>query len=216
MSSASAMNNTRMNLPTNDGIPHLTHNPVLIPSNMSSASSTSNNISNSFGSSYHPHSQIVSSATRNHKNSLLLASSPSSVTTASPLLPNHTIHNHGLGLPHSQAHSNLHFNNSHQTMGSGLNGFIADKIFPTTGNLTLDEQTLAQTRLFVGDLSYFCTEDNLLGLFAPYGPVLQVHLRRGVKGNTLMHGYVIVDAHEQALRAVRELDNMEFMGRTMV
>jgi hypothetical protein len=212
--SVSAMNNTNMNLPTTGGIPYLTHG---IPSTMSSTSSTSNSTNNSFGSSYHPHSQIVSSATMNHKNSLLVASSPSSVTNAGPLLPNHPRQNYGLGHAHLQTHSNhLFFNHPLQLTGSYLNGTTVDKISPITGNLTLDEQTLAQTRLFVGDLSYFCTEDNLLSLFSPYGPVLQVHVRRGVKGNTLMHGYVIVDAYEQALRAVKELDNMEFMGRTIV
>ncbi len=69
--------------------------------------------------------------------------------------------------------------------------------------------------LFVGDLSYFCTEEDLLSIFSGYGPILTVRVRRGITGDSLMHGFVALASAESAQRAIRDLDGIEFMGRNM-
>jgi RNA recognition motif-containing protein len=72
-----------------------------------------------------------------------------------------------------------------------------------------------QIRLFLGDLSYFCLEQDLLNLFAPYGSILQVHIRRGVRRNSLMHGFIILQSVELGYRAIQDINEMEFMGRNI-
>ncbi len=73
----------------------------------------------------------------------------------------------------------------------------------------------AARTLFLGDLSYFCTEDDLCTLFSPYGRILTVRVRRGVTGESLMHGFIALDTAEGAQRAIIDLDSFEFMGRNM-
>lgn len=69
--------------------------------------------------------------------------------------------------------------------------------------------------LFLGDLSYFCTEEDLCAIFAPFGNISTVRVRRGVTGESLMHGFIALDSHEAAKRAIAELDSKIFMGRSM-
>lgn len=69
--------------------------------------------------------------------------------------------------------------------------------------------------LFLGDLSYFCTEEDLCSIFAPFGHISTVRVRRGVTGESLMHGFIALDSHEAAKRAIAELDGKMFMGRNI-
>eukprot|EP00981_Chlorochromonas_danica_P008203 scaffold2062_cov181-Ochromonas_danica.AAC.7 len=73
----------------------------------------------------------------------------------------------------------------------------------------------ASRTLFLGDLSYFCTEEDLCTLFADYGPILTVRVRRGVTGESLMHGFIALESPDMARRAITDLDGIEFMGRNM-
>lgn len=73
----------------------------------------------------------------------------------------------------------------------------------------------ASRTLFLGDLSYFCTEEDLCAVFAGYGPILTVRVRRGVTGESLMHGFIALDTPEAARQAILDLDGIEFMGRNM-
>jgi RNA recognition motif-containing protein len=82
-------------------------------------------------------------------------------------------------------------------------------------NDRLEAITDASRALFVGDLSYFCTEEDLCTVFARYGPILTVRVRRGVTGESLMHGFIALDNSDAARRAIVELDGIEFMGRKM-
>jgi RNA recognition motif-containing protein len=73
----------------------------------------------------------------------------------------------------------------------------------------------ASRTLFIGDLSYFCTEEDICTLFLPFGQILTVRVRRGVTGESLMHGFIALDTPETALRAITNLDGVEFMGRNI-
>ena len=70
--------------------------------------------------------------------------------------------------------------------------------------------------LFVGDLSYFCKENDLIDLFSHYGVVADARVKRSdTKGKTLMYGFVRMENLKAALSAATELNGSIFMGRKM-
>jgi RNA recognition motif-containing protein len=90
-------------------------------------------------------------------------------------------------------------------------------IFPDQQHSKANSNVFVPSKsVFIGDLSYFCTEDHLFLLFAPYGPVLQVYIRRGVRRNSLMHGFIVLENKEKAISAKRDVDRKEFMGRNIM
>jgi RNA recognition motif-containing protein len=69
--------------------------------------------------------------------------------------------------------------------------------------------------LFLGDLSYFCAEDDIFALFSPFGPVSSIRVQRGVSGEPLLHGYVVFHNPQSARQALTEADGITFMGRKL-
>jgi RNA recognition motif-containing protein len=68
--------------------------------------------------------------------------------------------------------------------------------------------------LFVGDLSFFCNDEDLRSLFSSYGQVLSVEIKRGkATGDSLMHGFVEMDSEASAENALHHLRNQKFLGR---
>jgi RNA recognition motif-containing protein len=65
-------------------------------------------------------------------------------------------------------------------------------------------------KLYVGNLNYSVTNEELNQLFADYGEVRQVNVIEG-KG----FGFVEMASSEDAERAKEELNNMEFKGRML-
>lgn len=69
--------------------------------------------------------------------------------------------------------------------------------------------------IYVGNLSYRATEDDLRAVFAEYGPVKRVVLPID-RETGKMRGFAFVemeDAHEEI--AISELDGAEWMGRQL-
>ncbi len=69
--------------------------------------------------------------------------------------------------------------------------------------------------IYVGNLSYRATEEDLKAVFAEYGPVKRVVLPTD-RETGRMRGFAFVemdDAHEDA--AITELDGAEWMGRQL-
>ena len=66
------------------------------------------------------------------------------------------------------------------------------------------------SKLYVGNLSYSVTEDQLTELFSPYGQVGYVRVIEG-KG----FGFVELGSPEEAEKAKEELNDTEFVGRTL-
>lgn len=66
--------------------------------------------------------------------------------------------------------------------------------------------------IFVGNLSYFCSNASLVDFFASLGPVQGVNVRQSKKNIPLHYGFVEMP-RELALRACNELNGVEFMGR---
>lgn len=70
--------------------------------------------------------------------------------------------------------------------------------------------------LFIGDLSKFCSEAELESLFAGYGQILDVKIKRNNNtGKTLSYGFVTFANEEIAANAMKMLDGTLFCGRKL-
>ncbi len=87
------------------------------------------------------------------------------------------------------------------------------------GNHISPAPNFTEEEVFVGDLSYFCTEQDLHQFFAPIGDVVEVRIRWSHEirslGHSLMHGFVKFRTAAEANKAVQSYDNTLFMGRYM-
>jgi RNA recognition motif-containing protein len=73
-----------------------------------------------------------------------------------------------------------------------------------------------EAELFVGDLSFFCAESDLHQMFAPFGKIVKIRIKRsGATRRTLMYGFVIMSSAEEAQRAKDALHGRRYMGRDM-
>lgn len=72
-------------------------------------------------------------------------------------------------------------------------------------------------RLFVGNISFSATEDDLRGFFSQAGEVVSAKLIVDRNTGKLRgFGFVEMSTHEQASHAMKELNNAEFMSRKLV
>ncbi|XP_042421436.1 multiple RNA-binding domain-containing protein 1-like [Zingiber officinale] len=78
------------------------------------------------------------------------------------------------------------------------------------------KQELETGRLFIRNLPYTATEDDLAELFSQFGELSEVHLvvDKDTKRSKGI-GYVLYALHESAIRALEELDNSIFQGRLL-
>lgn len=71
-------------------------------------------------------------------------------------------------------------------------------------------------RLFVRNLSYGCTEDDLQHLFSKYGALVEVNLPIDKNSNkSIGYGFVTFMMPEHAVKAMSELDGSIFQGRIL-
>lgn len=75
--------------------------------------------------------------------------------------------------------------------------------------------TMETTQLFVGNLSFDATNDDVLSLFADVGGVVSSQLVTGRNGDS--RGYALVEmvSFEEAANAIDALNGMEFLGREL-
>jgi RNA recognition motif-containing protein len=72
------------------------------------------------------------------------------------------------------------------------------------------------TSLFVGDLPKFCNEMDLEQLFAGFGPIIDVKIKRNINtGKTLSYGFVTFSSEASAAEALRRTDGTMFYGRKL-
>ncbi|MDD5773660.1 MAG: RNA-binding protein [bacterium] len=69
---------------------------------------------------------------------------------------------------------------------------------------------MASTRLYVGNLKYSTTNEQLQEIFSVYGEVKQVNIIEG-KG----FGFVEMSNEEEAEKAKTALNGTDFLGRTL-
>lgn len=73
-----------------------------------------------------------------------------------------------------------------------------------------------ETRLFVGNLSFKVTEDDLLDIFSPYGDVMQVRIINDREtGRPRGFGFVTMASKEEADKAIEALNKHEIEGRAL-
>ncbi|KIY71698.1 RNA-binding domain-containing protein [Cylindrobasidium torrendii FP15055 ss-10] len=78
------------------------------------------------------------------------------------------------------------------------------------------ESILQTSRLFVRNLTFSCTEDELRDLFATYGPISQVHIPLdAVTKNVKGMAYVTFARAQDAVNAYEGLDRRSFQGRLL-
>ena len=79
-----------------------------------------------------------------------------------------------------------------------------------------EEPTADSGRLFIRNLAYTCTENEIKELFEKHGPIAEVHLPidKTTKRITGI-GFVTYVIPEHAVTALNELDGMVFQGRLL-
>jgi RNA recognition motif-containing protein len=116
----------------------------------------------------------------------------------------------------------LNFGASTQFLSEDISKSILPPSQQQASNIPLPSQesvnpihtlNVAETALFVGNLSFFCKEDDLQTLFVPFGSVASINIRRNWHGRSLLYGYVIFQRPDQSLAAMHALNGREFIGR---
>jgi cold-inducible RNA-binding protein len=72
------------------------------------------------------------------------------------------------------------------------------------------------TKLYVGNLTFDATENELQDLFTPHGPVTEVNLMQDrVTGKARGFGFVTMETKEGADAAIQALNGKDFKGRAL-
>ena len=72
-------------------------------------------------------------------------------------------------------------------------------------------------RMYVGNLDFGTTDMDLLAAFTAYGDVVAaIVMRNGATGEARGFGYVEMEDHRQARRALSALDGSKLRGRTLI
>lgn len=105
------------------------------------------------------------------------------------------------------------------TSSAGDSTLLPSNLQETTVNS--DEQTSSHDNtqngcLFVGDLSIFCTEADMLQAFQPYGEIVEVKIMRCDETHkNLCYGFVKYVSMEDAQKAMDSLKSALLCGRPM-
>lgn len=83
------------------------------------------------------------------------------------------------------------------------------------GSIPLVNDPRLRKSVFVGDLSFFCTEIDLANAFSRFGHVVTVEIKRGRHGDSLLHGFVEFDNDASAELSIHHMNGRKWMGRTL-
>ncbi|XVE88498.1 hypothetical protein DITRI_Ditri19aG0074000 [Diplodiscus trichospermus] len=117
---------------------------------------------------------------------------------------------------HNSPSENVILDQIQEGSSNDLDGEIVDPGNPSSGLKADGDEVLESGRLFVRNLPYTATEDELTEFFSKFGDVSQVHLvidkeTKRSKGIA----YVLYKVPECAVRALEEVDNSIFQGRLL-
>src|SRR5512139_3096079 len=80
----------------------------------------------------------------------------------------------------------------------------------------LSTKVVMSTKLYVGNLTFDATENDLQELFAAHGPVTEVNLMQDrVTGKARGFGFVSMETKEGADAAIQALNGKDFKGRAL-
>ena len=81
-------------------------------------------------------------------------------------------------------------------------------------NLDANDQ---QNTLFLGDLSCFCQEADILRVFQPFGEIKQIRLMRSKHdGKCLGYGFITFTHLYSAMQAIEQANGTVLLGRTLM
>jgi RNA recognition motif-containing protein len=75
--------------------------------------------------------------------------------------------------------------------------------------------SLLAKQVFVGDLSCFCTADNLTELFGEFGNVVNADIKTSKCGKPLSYGFITFEETNSVAQAIQSLDGVSFFGRKL-
>jgi multiple RNA-binding domain-containing protein 1 len=87
--------------------------------------------------------------------------------------------------------------------------------FPEDGADVEEEGEFEEGRLYVRNIPYSCTEDELRALFQPFGTISELHIPLDGDKKAKGYGFVLFLFPEQAKKALHELDGSSFQGRVI-
>lgn len=74
----------------------------------------------------------------------------------------------------------------------------------------------ADKRLFIGNLDFTASANDLIEMFSPYGKVIDTAIIKDREtGNPRGFGFVTMSSIEEAQKAIETLNGIEFMGRKL-
>ena len=75
---------------------------------------------------------------------------------------------------------------------------------------------MARATVFIGDLSRFCSDEDISSLFLHFGKVLETKIMRNpATGISLGYGFLIMGSTESALLAMQYLQGVQLRGRPL-
>ena len=74
---------------------------------------------------------------------------------------------------------------------------------------------IVHNTVFVGNLEFSATEQDLLDLFSQDGGAVQAHIARDRGGNSRGHGFVQMKSESDVISASTALNNQMFQGRSL-
>ncbi len=75
---------------------------------------------------------------------------------------------------------------------------------------------MGRAEIFVGDLSFFCHENDVFQLFSQFGQVMEVRIKKSEgNGKSLMFGFVKMSSMMESDEAIKRLNGIMYMGRTL-
>ena len=102
-------------------------------------------------------------------------------------------------------------------MGMSSGSIGDDDLPPTYSRHSSPSPNFTEEEVFVGDLSYFCTEQDLHNLFTSVGEIVDIRIRWSheirSQGHSLMYGFVKFRTAAMANIAIQTYNNIMFMGR---
>jgi RNA recognition motif-containing protein len=69
--------------------------------------------------------------------------------------------------------------------------------------------------LFLGDLSVYCTEEEIGSFFRSFGIIEKIRIKHATNNKNLSYGFVTFSNRETAERVLQQANGQIFLGRTL-
>jgi RNA recognition motif-containing protein len=69
--------------------------------------------------------------------------------------------------------------------------------------------------VFLGDLSVYCTEEDISSYFRAYGTIEKIRIKHAVNNKNLSYAFLTFTTKEASLRVIENLNGKVFLGRAL-